>query len=240
MSTTEFTIRNYYQRDIPLDDGVEGEATGQACPVRVRRFTVDQLQAFQDGFARVMHPTAERYIYRLSTDDEQALRPDGRTYVVSAAEVERRRLAEMPPDTRAAYDDAVKADSDFMAHFCSQAIAAHMWVPPGVRVVVIQDDGTERLVTDGAGLVEAFGGNLSMLVQLTKVIHEENTLSPEEKKALRLRFASTPSSPTPAGGAAVDGVRPAATAPRAGREGSASSGDVSADPDPSPSGSTVT
>ena len=237
-----FTIRNYYTREIPIDDGVDGDAVGaeQTFPVRVRRFTVSQLQEFQRGFARVVSPTAERFIFRTSDSDEQALRADGRTYVVPQAEVERRRQVEMDEATSQAYEAASRADDDFMSSFCSQAIADHVWLPPGVTVTVIQDDDSEVEATDGPGLVLAFGGNLSMLVRLTRVIHEENTLSPEAKKALRSLSASTVSSPTPAGVAAAAGATPDATAADAGPLASAASGAVSAAPAPSPSGSTET
>lgn len=239
MSTKTFTIKNYYEREIPIDDGCDGEAVaaGATFPIRIRRFTVAQLQAFQRGFAQVMSPSAERYIYRKPDSDEQALRENGKTYIVEDAEIARRRLAEMTPETRAAYDAASLADDDFMLTFCSQAITDHVWLPPGVTVKVILDDDTEFVARNGAGLVAAFGGNFSMLVRLTRAIHQENMLSPEAKKALRSLSGLTASSPMPVAAAAVDGATPAAIAPSAAHEGSASSGGASADPDPIPSGS---
>jgi len=241
MSPTAFTIRNYYTRDIPIDDGIDGEAVaaGQTFPIRVRRFTVGQLQEFQRGFSRLLKPTAERFIARLSEGDEQTLRADGRTYIVADAEIERRRLREMSPETRAAYEAASQADDAFMATFCSEAIAAHVWLPPQVTVQVIQDDDRVIVATDGAGLVTAFGGNLSMLVRLTRVIHEENTLSPEAKKAWRSLSGSTVSSPTPGAAVAADGRTPDATAAAAGPSDSATSEAASAVLEPTPSGLTA-
>lgn len=253
MSTKEFTIRNYYTRDIPIDDGFDGDAVaaGQTFPVRIRRFAVSQLQVFQRGFARLTNPTAARFIYRKPEGDEQAMReiparvneqgvlvaPARSEHVIPDEEIERRRLAEMDATTQAAHDAASQADDQFMATFCSEAIRDHVWLPPGVTVKVIQDDDSEFIAKTGADLVTAFGGNLSMLVRLTRAIHQENTLSPEAKKVLRSLSGSTPSSPTPAAAGAVDGATPAATVVNAGPAGSASSGDASAGPDQIPSGS---
>lgn len=225
----EFSIRNYYTSKVPIDDGIEGDAVnaGTELPIRIRRFTVDQLKAFQKGFAQLTNPTSQRFIYRKPDSDEQAMRivpakksADGlrvlvaehQEHVIPAEEIERRRLEEMTPETRAAYDAASAADDEWMATFCKDAIEQHIWVPPGVTLRVIGDDDSEEVVTDGKGLVKAFGGNLSMLVRLTKAIHRENTLSPEAKKALRSLSALTASSPTPDDVAAIGGATPAATA----------------------------
>lgn len=253
MSTKEFTIRNYYTRDIPIDDGGDGDAVaaGTTFPVRIRRFSVAQLQAFQRGFAQLQNPSAARFIFRKPDGDEQAMREvpartNAKGVVVAAArsehvvpqeEIERRRLQEMSPETRAAFDAASEADDQFMTDFCTQAITEHVWLPPGVTVKVIQDDDSEFIAKTGADLVIAFGGNLSMLMRLTNAIHHENTLSPEAKKALRLLSGSTASSPTPAAAAAVDGVTPAAIATPAGAEASVLSDGASVGQESSPSGS---
>lgn len=259
-STKAFTIRNYYPRDIPIDDGVDGEGVqaGTTFPIRIRRFTVAQLQAFQRGFARAMSPTSERFLFRKPDSDEQVMRdvperkdakgrlvsPAREAHVVPDDEITRRRLAEMSPETRAAYEAAKDADDVFMATFCSEAIAAHVWLPPGVTVRIVDEDQagheTEIIAKDGPGLVQAFGGNFSMLARLTRAIHQENTLSPEAKKAWRLLSGSTASLSTPAAAGAVDGATPAATATSAGAAASASSADASADPDRIPSGWTGT
>lgn len=254
MSTKAFTIRNYYTRDIPIDDGFNGEAVaaGETFRIRVRRFTVAQLQAFHRGFVRLTSPTAARFIFRKPEGDEQAMReiqaqvdeqgrvtaPARSEHVVPDAEIERRRLEEMTVETRAAYDAASLADDEFMAQFCSQAITDFITVDPtGPPVDTVRDNGESLRVQSGADLVEAFGGNLSMLVRLTRAIHQENTLSPEAKKALRSLSGLTASSPMPVAAAAADGATPAAIAPSAAPEGSASSGAASADQDPIPSGS---
>ena len=239
MSTKSFLIRNYYTRDIPIDDGFDGEsvAAGDTFPVRIRRFSVKQLQDFQRGFARVMNPSAERFIFRKPDGDEQALRDDQRTHVIPDAEIQRRRLEEMSPETRAAYDLASRADDEYMTTFCSEAIAAHVSVAPGCTLKAQRPESNEEFeVKTGADLVAAFGGNLSMLVRLTRAIHQENTLSPEAKKVLRSLSGSTASLPTPSAETAA-GATPAATAAPADSMASANSGPVLVDPLPIPSGS---
>lgn len=238
-NTKEFTIRNYYTRDIPIDDGYDGEAVaaGETFPIRIRRFTVAQLQEFQRGFAQLTNPSASRFIFRKSDGEEQTLREDGRIHVVPDDEIQRRRLEEMTAETRAVYDAASAADDAFMAQFCSQAIVDFVTVAPGFQLKAERDNGEVFQVQSGKDLVEAFGGNLSMLVRLTRAVHQENTLSPEAKKALRSLSGSTASSPTPAAVAVVDGATPAATVGSADPADSASSGAASADQDLIPSGS---
>jgi hypothetical protein len=239
MSTKTYTIKNYYEQNIPIDDGCEGDGVtaGETFPIRIRRFAVAQLQEFQRGWARMNERRASRYLVRKPDGDEQAFRPNGLTPIVSDEEVAQRRLAEMSAADRAAYDQAVKEDQDFEAKFCAEAIAAHIWLPPGVTINVQHEDGTEVTASDGAGLVSAFCGNYAMLVRLVRAIYEENVLSPEKKRQSRRPFGSTPTLPTPAAAVAVDGATPAAIAAPVKPEVSAPSADVLQDPAPIPSGS---
>lgn len=237
MSTVkDFSIKNYYTRDLPLDEGMDGE-NAATIPLRIRRFSVAQLQAFQRGFERLIHPTAQRFIYRTGEGDEQAKTPDGKQFVLGDDEIQRRREADMTPEVAAQYAAAKEADDLHMTTFCSAAITEHAWLPKGYRLRVEQDDESTIEIDggpqSGAGLVAAFGGNLSFLLRITKAIHFENTLAPEAKKALRSLSALTPSSPRLEG----DGTTPAATALDAEPAGTAPSGDVSADPDQIQSGS---
>jgi hypothetical protein len=235
-----FSIKNYYERDIPLDAGGEGDAQAQTLRVRVRRFTIAELQVFMRGYERIAAGEAERFIYRLPDGDEQALRPDGRTFVVPHTEIARRRLAEMSAETKAAFLAAKEADDAHLAAFCAEQVAQHVWLPPGDVLNVLGDAGETTVVTDGAGLVKVLAGNLEMMALLTRVLFEENTLGPEKKRLLRSLSASSPSSPTPSAAAPVDGARPAPTAEPAEIAASVASAPASADPAPSPSGSIET
>lgn len=240
MDTKNFTINNYYPRAVPIDDGVEATANA-SLPLRIRRFSVAQLQAFQVGFERLIHPTSKRFIYRKPDADEQATREVPATldatgkvmaaarteHVIDDAEIERRRESEMSPETAAAYEASKLADDAHMTTFCQQAITEHVWLPKGFTLTVNQDeDDTPVTIRGGQGsgkaIVEALGGNLSFLVRVTHAIHQENTLSSEAKKFLRSLSASTASSPQLEG----DGTTPAATATNAEPQGSAKSGNA--------------
>lgn len=237
MADKTFTIRNYYTRDIPIDDGFDGDAvaSGATFPIRIKRFSVAQLQEFQRGFARLTNPTADRFIFRKSDGDEQDMREAaGRSeFVIPDAEIQRRRLAEMTDETRAAYDKANEADDSFMTSFCSAAITDYVTVDPSFTLNGERENGETFPIRSGADLVEAFGGNLSVLIRLTRAIHQENTLSAEAKKTLRSLSDLTASSPQPKG----DGPTPAATAPSVAPEATASNGDASEDQETRPSGS---
>lgn len=249
-----FRIRNYYEQNIPIDDGVEG--TGALLPVRIKRFTVAEMQAFQRGFSRLSDPPSKRAIFRKPDGDEQEkttqtvvtkkAAPDGTVtetarevleYQIPDSEITRRRLQEMTPDQRAAYEQAEREDEAFVLAFASESIAAYTWVPTHVTLEVEQDDGTTTTSKTGADLVTVFGGNLAMLIRLTAAIHAENALSAELKKVLRSPSASTPSSPAPI--EIADGGAPAATVTRVEPEDSAASEGVMALHGSMPSGSTV-
>ncbi len=224
-------LRNYYPRTIVVDaDGGEVEI-----PIRVRRFTPDQLVEFQVGWSFCQNPPSERAIYR--KPDEMEFRSGTTMYVIPPAEIRRRRLVEMTEAERVAFEAADRADAEHVRVFCSEQVSTHVTVDPTVKLVVEDDQGDPRTVKTGADLVAVFGGNLETLMEFTAAIWFENTLSPAKKKALRARSASTtssaPSSPDPTGTA------PAETAAPVEPTGSASPADASVPPAQTPSSVTV-
>lgn len=214
-------LRNYYERTIAVDD-VTGDAT---IPIRIRRFTPDQLLAFNQGWARIENPPSERAIYR--KDGEQD---------VPMSEVRRRRLVEMSPDERAAFEQADADDAAYAAEYCRTQMAANVSVSPSVSLVMEDEDGNRRAVKTGADLVAVFAGNLDMLLLFTRAIWEENTLNAEKKRALRRLSASSSSSASPA---PSNGERPAAIAAPVAPPDSASAAAASAPSDPTPSSETA-
>lgn len=217
----QILLRNYYDRDIAIDD-VTGEAT---LPIRVRRFSPDQLLAFKEGWSRCEDPPSQRVIYRKDSEDG-----------VSMDEVRRRRLVEMTVEEREQFERAAADDEKFAQGFCREQIAAHVWVHPDVDLQLQDEGGNLRPVRTGADLVAVFGGNFSMLMTLTAAILLENTLSPEKKRALRLRSASRSSSDAPP---PSTGDAPAATAAPVALPASASAADASGPSGPIPSSETV-
>lgn len=229
--TKTVLLRNYYERDLLVDD-VTGEAT---IPIRVRRFTKDQLAAFQLGWSRCENPPSERAIYRKVDTDEQA-RAERGYYLVPETEIRRRRLQEMTPDELTAFMAQEAEDVAFIATFCDEQIRQHVWLDPKAHVSVEDDNGATRTVTTGPDLADLFAGNLAMLTRLARVIYEENTLAPEQKKTLRQLSASTRgSSETPSGA----GPTPVATATSADPQGSATSEPATDPPGQSPSTETA-
>lgn len=213
----EFRIKTYYGRTVTLDD----DAGGAALPIRIRRFTIAQLQAFLPGFERMVSPPSERVFARQPEGPEQELEPavDGKSarYRVPFVEVRRRRLAEMTPEQRAAFDQAAAEDQAAILEFCRGVIAEHVWLPPNVRLVIEDEKGQEHRPTSGAALAQAFEGNLVTLMLLTRLVGDANMVGADAKKAWRSSSSSTPSSNAPQD----RGERPAATAMPVGRRASA-------------------
>jgi DNA-binding MarR family transcriptional regulator len=209
------TLRNYYPRTIRLD------ADSEPVPIRIRRFTPDQLLEFQQGWALIENPPSERDIYQ--KDGEQD---------VPITEVRRRRLVEMTPEQRAAFEAMEAAEAKGAVEFCCEQIRQHVSVDPAVRLVVEDEAGDPRPIKSGADLVAAFAGNRAVLLELAGAIAFENTLSAEKKRAWRARFDSSSSStPVPP---ATTGTAPAATAAPVAPSSSASDAGASAPSDPIP------
>src|SRR5690349_21397053 len=115
MDVKTFTIRDFYPRTITID-AADGEPT--ELPIRVRRFTIEQLQEFRAGWWLVSQPASNRYIYRQADGEEQLKRADERTFIIGDAEIERRRIAEMSSETKAIFDDLRKQEAEFGVDFC--------------------------------------------------------------------------------------------------------------------------
>lgn len=232
-----FRIKNFYTRHIPIDDGFEGGEI-RMLPVCIRRFTVKELQEFHNGFVRLMNPESARLLARKPDGDEQEL-DDKKKFIVNDAIVRERRLAEMTPEARAKFDALERAEEDYVLTFCTKAISDHVWLPPGVNVVLEDDDANAgEPVKRGEKLAAVFAGNLSMLLRITKAVHEENTLSTETKKILRSLSGSTASLPMPGDVVADGGEKQAATVSNAGTAASAPSDGASEDQAQTPSGLT--
>lgn len=233
-----FNIKNYYSRHVPIDDGFESEEI-RLLPIRIRRFSVRELQEFHNGYVRLMNPESAKLIARKTDSDEQEL-DDNKRFVVGDLIVRERRLAEMTPDQRAAFDALERKEEDFILTFCTKAIADHVWLPPGVNVELEEDDGTTGApVKRGEGLAKVFAGNLTMLMRITRAVHEENTLSAETKKFLRSLSGSTASLPMPNDVVADGGAKQAEAAANAGTADSAPNDGASEDQAQTPSGSTA-
>jgi hypothetical protein len=241
MADQEFRIKSYYDRTISIDDDAQGGVA--RLPIRIRRFTLDQLQAFSAGLKRCENRAADRYLSRKPDEDEQARVPLShqgtviQVYAVPDVEIRRRRLLEMSDAERTAFEQADAEDERVIAAFYASVITDYVSVQPGVRLLFEDAAGQTRPLATGADLVAGLAGNASALAALVRAVREENTLSPEEKKRLRsspdlMRSSTGPDRTANGGGpgatvAPVNGKDSAASAPASDLTG------------PIPSGSTV-
>lgn len=240
MSDQTITIRSYYERTVRIDDAA-GEPV--SLPVRIRRFTKEQLRHFLAAWEACQRRPLDRLLVRRAEGDEQERRPITlrgqtiETFVVGDEEIMRRRREELTPEARAALDAEHAVHEASTHEFYAQIIREHVSVQPRVRLVFEDEHGASRDLRTGDDLVTAFAGQFAICAALALAVYQENTLSADEKKRWRslsdlLRSSSAPI-PT-AAGAAPDGTAapaaPTASAP------SAAATDASVT---SPSGSTV-
>lgn len=232
-----FKIKRFYERDIAIRDDDTSET--RVIPIRIRRLGVSEMGQFQEGFRRVVNPKSARFIYRKIDGDEQQMIGEGAaaTFVISDDEVARRRVEEMSAERRAEFEQLQGDDNRHLDEFSARMIAAHVWVAPGFSLTVEDDNGEERAASSGEALAEVLAGNLSVRGALLGLIYSANSLTADQKKALRSQSALNGSSSTHVGGAAAAGVKPVPTAESAASADSVKSADVSVDLEQSPSGS---
>ena len=221
MTTTFVSLKDYYERPFAIDDA-DGNVV--EIPLRIKRFTLAEMQAEQAHRYRLEHPDEDRFIVRRQDGDEQETVPVTVGQItmprpkVSDDEVRRRRLAEMGEAESAAYHQAREAHEAFVLAFAERVVRAYIRVAPACRLQ-IEDGGMARAVQTGDDLVRVFGGNKTLLLGMAQAVLEENFASPAEKKASRSRSSSSTGSTPPAGA----GPTPETTAPSAARKASAGS-----------------
>lgn len=233
MATRDFLIKTYFDRELMLDaDASPDDAETPRLPLRIRRFSVAQLQAFLPGFERMVNPPSERIFARQADGPEQE-QDEQRRYRMPFTEVRRRRLAEMTAEQRAAFDVEAQADQAAILAFCTEVVAQHVWLPPDVSLRVQSDGGGTRKLRTGLGvdanrpgaeLAEAFSGNLLTLMAIVQMVADDNMLSAAAKKVWR----SSPSSRPSSSGPQDRGARPETTAGNAATAASARRGRASA------------
>ena len=116
---------------------------------------------------------------------------DDEVFVIPDSEIRTRRLAELSPIERAAWDGLDAEDEAFAASFIVETLTRYVQVAPDQ----IEADGVP--VTSGADLVRYFGGQGAALKALVRAVREENLLPSALKNALRSARDTRPSSSTP-------------------------------------------
>jgi hypothetical protein len=158
--------------------------------------------------------------------------PTSEEFVVSDAEVRKRRLEEMGPDQKAAWEQQDADDERFAASFIVETITR--WVQAEAGEIDV--DGEP--LTAGADLVRVFGGQADVLKAMVRAVRDENLLPTPLKNAWRSARASKPSSSTP--DRDQPGPAPVPTAPPADERASAPDAAAMGLPNPAPSGAIAT
>jgi len=212
-------IGRFYPTTFALEDPESGEI--RTVPCRVRRFNKEQFETFKADYATVTDPPSNRVLLvRRQEGDEQQRDEKTGQFTVSDAKIRARRLEELTPDQRTAYDTQNKADEAFAEQFFRQAVIDHVTFPDGV-LEAEDEAGAVIVIRTGAEFVAQFPSRFDLLNQLTLAIIRENTMSPDEKKVQRSLSALKSSYGRQL--QEVLGATPAATADAAGSAASAPS-----------------
>jgi hypothetical protein len=203
-------IAGQFRAPIVIDD--------QEATVLVKRLTVAEHARFKAEFARASEPPSNRLLARLPEGPEQE-RDEAGAYRVSDQEVSERRLREMDPAARAAFDKLDAEDEAFAEDFLQRAIVDYVSAPPGEFT---GPDGEP--VTTGRQLWDLYYARLDVIQLLARTVWTENTLSSVQKNALRSLSAFQLSLNERL--QAARGPRPAETAGAAAGAGSAPAGDA--------------
>lgn len=125
--------------------------------------------------------------------------PVTEAFVIPLEEIRRRRITEMTPAERQAYDDLDAEEDAFADKFLADSIAAYVTVPEGELQETDVETGAVTSITSGADLVRIFARiDQAILVGIVNAIRIENSFPESRKKAWRSLFDSFASSKAPA------------------------------------------
>lgn len=130
-------------------------------------------------------------------------------WMIPDEEIRRRRLAEMTPEERAAFNE-LDAREDREAQAFLEEAFGYVTFPGRQMVVEGDEDGPELVIADGATFLQYFGARRDLVRQITALVHNCNTLSQSEKNASRSQSGSQPFSAEPE--KAAPGLTPRTTA----------------------------
>lgn len=176
---------------VPRDATPDEQAL--AARVQAYRARLDDLQ-LRNSESVALHTMREM----LADLEAVASRPkQEEAFVISDAEIARRRLAEMTPEERARHDAQKREDDLFVTLFARTVVTEYVRVRPGQIRLTDEATGEAIDLTTGEQLVEYFGSRTRLLVNLLHTVFVENTMTEALKNALRSRSASPRSSSAP-------------------------------------------
>lgn len=191
------TIKSCFPSCVPID--------GQLIKITVARMKVGEASAFRRAYHRLTAPESIRILSTRKPGEEQEKRlvprpptaeenaePEAEVFLIPDAEIRRRRLAEMSPAEREAFDVLDAREDVENDAFIEKAIAQYVTVEAGQIEETNMATGDVTAVTTGADLVRIFSSRPSVLVDLVTVIRIENMLPESQKQLLRALFTTAP------------------------------------------------
>lgn len=110
-------------------------------------------------------------------------------YVISDAEIVRRRRLEMTDDQRRTYDALRQKDDEAFQVAVQTALYEYVRVPAGQ--LKLDEDGSLTEVTTGRHLELCLGGQVHKLLEVLALVRAVNVLGDDEKKGWRSRSTSS-------------------------------------------------
>ena len=156
--------------------------------------TTAEWRAFKRGFMRMNTPPQGRMMER--KPDEQETKEDGSGFAIPTAEILVRRVAELSPEEKAAYDREVDAYEAWACDWIADVVTRYAQIKPG-QLAVVDNEGVETETTDPRFLVQLLAARPEILQQVAYEIWTETALSEKVKNALRSPSTSSTSSPAP-------------------------------------------
>ena len=189
----------------------------------VRKLTVGERPTFRDEFAKVMNPPSSAALAR--QPDEVEKDAEGRC-VISAEEIERRRIEELGSSGRAQIAEMKEKEEAFKFECVQNAILRYVRMEPD-QVEVETVDGDIEDVTTGEQILRAFAHQENLLGALYGAVFRCNFMEPVRKKVSRWPSDSQTSSAAP--GPEPRGATPETTVAPAGPPASADSAAATAE-----------
>ena len=179
-------VRQFYPITISID--------GEDVALRVKRMTMEEHSDFSTRFAKISTPAYVRFVSRGTSAEEQA-QDDKGEYVLSFEKLAELQLREMSPEKRVEYDEASEADEAEAKKFLTWVFTEFVTVAKGL--IEELEDGKEQSVSSGIDLLRIFGARQDVIQEVLGLVHRENQLDEHQKKALRSRTDSSPTSSAP-------------------------------------------
>jgi hypothetical protein len=210
----------------------ERRSVPRVVPTVAMRLLAEALGAVDESLfateeSRLLRAAATAVVAETQASDE---------FVVSEAEIMRRRRTELDDADRQALE-ALEASEEADAQELIATALGCLTIAPG-QIVVEEEDGTAREVTEGRELLALYAGRTDIMRACVREVWAANTLSAVEKKG----FASPSDSPPSSSGSedtAAPGTKRATTVDGADSEGSAGSVPATGAPGVSSSGLTM-